>query len=130
MADKLSIKIKNISVFSFAYNFALLGLFFGLVFGIFSVWIIKSLLKLTSSSSSAITSSSFDLVPFLVILISAPIIFAVLHFIIGLVLGLFVNLVFKISGGLKVNIEEDQILSKSSATAPLKVEYPPLVSSS
>ncbi len=56
--------------------------------------------------------------------------FAVLHFIIGLVLGLFFNLVFKISGGLKVHIEDDQLLSKSPAAVPLKVEYSPLVNSS
>jgi hypothetical protein len=119
MGEKLSIKLKSISVFSFAINNALLGISFGLFLGIFSSLIIKFFLSLGSN----LPTSSIDTLPFLVIIIICPVIFGILGFIFGLILGLFINLVFKMTSGLKLNIEDQTISEPTAVVSSPSLSY-------
>jgi hypothetical protein len=127
MGDKLSIRIKKVSIFSFAWNSTLFGLFSGFIFGVLLCLFIRTILNLTTD-----LPPTMDAPGFIAILILSPIVFAILGFILGLVAGAIINLVFRMTKGLKMNIEEDNVeaVKPAEAQALPKVEYTSAITSS
>lgn len=94
-------EITKIEVFSLGKVSALINALFGFIIGFF--FTIASLIIFIIGKNAGMGIATF--IGFISIL-TFPVVFGLIGFVLGLIAGVFYNLVSKTSGGLKIEIEE------------------------
>lgn len=112
--------IKKLGVFSTGKISAFIALIFGIIIGIF-----KTIMSTIIPTTGAITTLSTAASGWISI-IFLPVSYAIEYFILGMLFALAYNLLVKIFGGIKIEIEEVVEYRIKEVTKPFKVKARPL----